>query len=457
VIVAALAVSLAAARAPPAFAADQAYLLGSQDKVRIKVYEWRAAKGEAYEWAALNGEFIVGADGDLALPLVGEVPAAGHAPSAVAAAIAAALQKRVGLREKPDAAVEIVQYRPFYGVGAADRPGAYPDRPGLTVLQALGLAGGLRRTADPDIRQVGREIVSGQGDLMVYAVETRSLIAKKARLEAELHGSDAITWPPVLTARAKDPATAELMAQETLIFTTRREALATQLKALTQLKGFLESEVQSIGQQLVLQDRQLSLIRQDLSSASTLREKGLVVAPRLLQLERTEAEAEGDRLKMNTAQLQAKQEAGKTQLMMLDLVNNRHNEVATSLRETQSKLEELAKRASTAAALVQDAETAVPQMLTERQGHEARQPVFTILRRDGSGKTESRVVADDAPVEPGDTLQVALPPDPAVSDAGLAGLFGGAKAAAPSGVVTPFGTLVRAPPEDVTSATVPQN
>src|SRR6185312_9677027 len=105
-------------------------------------------------------------------------------------------------------------------------------------------------------------------------------------------------------------------------------------------------------------------------------EKGLVVAPRLLQLERTEAEAEGDRLKMNTAQLQAKQEAGKTQLMMLDLVNNRHNEVATSLRETQSKLEELAKRASTAAALVQDAETVVPQMLTERQGHEARQPVF---------------------------------------------------------------------------------
>src|SRR6185312_10155531 len=70
VIVAALAVSLAAAGAPPAFAADQAYLLGSQDKVRIKVYEWRAAKGEAYEWAALNGEFIVGADGDLALPLV---------------------------------------------------------------------------------------------------------------------------------------------------------------------------------------------------------------------------------------------------------------------------------------------------------------------------------------------------------------------------------------------------
>ncbi|HVV94033.1 MAG TPA: polysaccharide biosynthesis/export family protein [Hyphomicrobiales bacterium] len=447
ILAAALALALAAA-ATPVFAA--AYLLGPQDKVRVKVYEWRAAKGDVYEWTALNGEFTVGAGGNLALPLIGEVPAAGHAADAVAADIAQRLKAKVGLLSRPDASVEVVQYRPFFVVGAADRPGAYPYQPGLTVLQALGLAGGLRRTMDPDVRQIGREIVSGQGDLMVYAVETRSLIARRARLEAEQHGLDAIVWPPEL-AQADDPATAQLRAQETLIFDTRREALRTQLQALTQLKGFLESEVQSITQQLALEDRQLALIREDLNSASALREKGLVVAPRVLQLERTEAEAESDRLKMNTAMLQARQEAGKTELTMLDLQNSRHNEIATSLRDTQARLDELAKRAGTAAALVQDAENTVPQVLAERDRARTRQPVFTILRRAG-GRTVTTTVSEDAAIEPGDTLRVDLPADPAVADARSAGLLGGATAARP--VTTPFGTLVRAPAD---AASVPQN
>jgi hypothetical protein len=246
------------------------------------------------------------------------------------------------------------------------------------------------------------------------------------------------------------------MAAETLIFKTRREGLATQLKALSQLKGFLESEVQSINQQLVLQDRQLALIREDLQSASSLREKGLVVAPRVLQLERIEAEAQGDRLKLNTAMLQAKQEAGKTELTMLDLQNSRHNEVATSLRDTESKLEELAKRASTAAALVQDAEETAPHLLSEQREREARRPVFTILRRDSTGRIESRIAADDTLIEPGDTLDVSLPPDPAVADARLVGLLNNGTAAAPRQVPTPFGTLVRQPSGDGTAA-VPQN
>jgi polysaccharide export outer membrane protein/exopolysaccharide production protein ExoF len=443
-LAAALLVTLTAA---PVRAGEGAYRLGPQDKVRVKVYEWRAARGDVYEWAALNGEFTVGAGGDLALPLIGEVPAAGQTPAAVAAAVAARLKAKAGLRSEPDAAIEVVQYRPFYIVGAVDHPGAFPYQPGLTVLQALGLAGGMRRTLDPDIRQIQREVVSGQGDLTVYAVQTRGLLIRKARLDAERKGLDSIVWPSGLQARAADPAVAQLMAQETLIFQTRHEALSTQLEALTQLKGFLASEIGSITQQLALEDRQLALIREDLKSASSLREKGLVVAPRVLQLERTEAEAEGDRLRMNTALLQAKQESSKTDLTMLDLQNSRHNEIATSLRDTQDKLDELAKRAATAAVLVQDAEDTVPQVLAERRGKQARTPIFTILRRDGD-RTVAQKVSDSAAVQPGDTIRVELPPDPAIDDASLVDLLG----RRPS-VSAPAGTLARAGAD----AAVPQN
>ena len=47
----------------PAMAEE--YLLGPQDRVRLKVYEWRASRDTIFEWTALNDQFTVGADGSL--------------------------------------------------------------------------------------------------------------------------------------------------------------------------------------------------------------------------------------------------------------------------------------------------------------------------------------------------------------------------------------------------------
>ena len=41
---------------------------------------------------------------------------------------------------------EIILVRPFYIVGAVDKPGEYPYRPGMTALEAYAIAGGTRET-----------------------------------------------------------------------------------------------------------------------------------------------------------------------------------------------------------------------------------------------------------------------------------------------------------------------
>jgi protein involved in polysaccharide export with SLBB domain len=46
------------------------YRLHVQDKVKIRVYEWRESLGELYEWSAINGEQIVNASGMVSLPLI---------------------------------------------------------------------------------------------------------------------------------------------------------------------------------------------------------------------------------------------------------------------------------------------------------------------------------------------------------------------------------------------------
>jgi polysaccharide export outer membrane protein len=108
-----------------------AYTLGPGDQVRIIVF------GEDN----LTGEFRVNDSGNIALPLVGSVHAAGLGPSGLEAAVGAAL-RRDNLVRHPSVAVEVIAYRPIYVLGEVNKPGQYAYQPGMTVVTAVAVAGG---------------------------------------------------------------------------------------------------------------------------------------------------------------------------------------------------------------------------------------------------------------------------------------------------------------------------
>ncbi|TPL67577.1 polysaccharide biosynthesis/export family protein [Mesorhizobium sp. B2-3-15] len=411
--------SLAAtvAGALPSAAAE--YLLGPQDKVRLKVYEWRASRDVIFEWTALNDAFVVGADGTLFLPFVGQIRAQGTAPGDLARAIGDRLMRNMGLGRQPDVAVEIVQYRPFYIVGNVKQPGEFPYRPGLTVLQAVGIAGGLPIRQD-DISRLGREVISGQGDVGLLALNNVSLLARKARLEAELAGSEEISFPAELNDRASNQTVASTMDQERKIFAIGKDALTTQLRSLHELRDFLEKELDSLGQQLTFHDKQIELVQKELASVSTLVEKGLAVAPRELSLEGTVAQMQGDRLAAETSLLRVRQEISKTDIEILNISNRHASEVAEGLRETQLQLNEVTSKADTAVQLLHETEIAVPALLALRQRSESAKPIFKIVRTTDRSTAELPAEETTA-LEPGDTVKVEIP----APDAGLASIPAG--------------------------------
>jgi protein involved in polysaccharide export with SLBB domain len=391
--------------AGPVGAAD--YLLGPQDKVRIKAYEWRASRDEIFEWEGLNDEFTVGAAGTLSLPFAGEVRAAGTTTGELATSIADRIRSELGLSRRPDTSVEIVQFRPFYIVGQVDHPGEFRYRPGLTVLQALSIAGGLQKLND-GLMRVERDAISARGDLQVLGAQAANLRARRARLEAELKQSDTLDFSDELTTRPKDASAELAMQQEGLIFQARREAFSTQMRALEQLKDFLEKEVVSLAAQKQTEDTQVKLVKKELSSVLLLVDKGLSAAPRQLGLERMLAQIEGERLRVETSLLRARQEISRTEISMLELKNKRTNDVTIELRETQAKLEELDRKSDTTEQLLYEAEVTAPQFLAQRARSRRVQPVYTIVRQRGENAIELSA-SESTAIEPGDTVKVELP------------------------------------------------
>jgi polysaccharide export outer membrane protein len=115
---------------------DAPYHLGPGDKVRVTTY------GET----ELSGEFNIGASGSVALPLVGEVGAAGETPAELERNIEQALKK--GYLNDPHVTVEVLTYRPFYILGEVNKPGEYPYSNGLTVYNAVAIANGFTYRAN---------------------------------------------------------------------------------------------------------------------------------------------------------------------------------------------------------------------------------------------------------------------------------------------------------------------
>ena len=125
----------AVAAEPTATAANvigpQTYHLDVGDKVKVTVY------GED----DLSGEFQVDGAGNVGMPMIGPVHAAGLTTEDFTAAVQQKLTKG-GFLVNPRVSAEVTNYRPFTILGEVNKPGEYPYENGMTVINAVALAGG---------------------------------------------------------------------------------------------------------------------------------------------------------------------------------------------------------------------------------------------------------------------------------------------------------------------------
>jgi polysaccharide biosynthesis/export protein len=115
----------------------QGYRIADGDKLKVTVFDE----------PTLTGEFGVGLDGSLSLPLISSMQATGQTPNELAAKITSALAAGDYVLS-PRVSVEVSQHRPFYILGEVNAPGEYPYIGDLTVDQAIAKAKGYSARAN---------------------------------------------------------------------------------------------------------------------------------------------------------------------------------------------------------------------------------------------------------------------------------------------------------------------
>jgi polysaccharide export outer membrane protein len=113
------------------------YKLGPGDKLVINVF------GDE----KLSGERQVDGAGAFTFPLIGTVKAGGLSSGELENVLETKLKEYM---RQPNVSVEIVSYRPFYIVGEVRRPGSYPYVDGMTVMNAIAIAGGFTYRAQEE-------------------------------------------------------------------------------------------------------------------------------------------------------------------------------------------------------------------------------------------------------------------------------------------------------------------
>lgn len=372
--------------------------LDSQDKVMLRIVEWRTVEGEFRDWSKLAGEYTVSPAGNLSVPLIGDVEARGRSTSEIAAVIAESFQKKLGLSDKPGVSVELMAYRPFYVAGQVSAPGAYPYVPGLTVLKAVSLAGGEPKVGEAV--RVQREMLNAKGQLDVLADEHMRLLIKHARIEAEMAGTPEFEAPADV---AKTPFVEGIVADEKAIFSSRQRDLTLQLKSLDDLKMLLQNEVSSLEQKMKSQERQIDLAKKELASLGSLADKGLVANARILGSERATADMEGKLLDFQTEILRARQELNKATQEANSITNKAASDLATERQTVEAALAQAKLKLDTQKGLMAEAQDLASNISPSGL------PVFLItytLLRQVDGNAQEIEATENTTVLPGDVVKV---------------------------------------------------
>jgi HlyD family secretion protein len=232
--------------------------------------------------------------------------------------------------------------------GGAVAPGVFNPDSGKKTIQHL--EGGI--IAEMRVRE-GETVTIGQPLVVLESTQARathealvqqrwSLLARKARLEAESAGQNRIELPPELLSA--DPQIRNIVEAQQEVFDARRSLHATRKNVLAQRIEQLTQQIKGNEAQLESTSRQIEFVSEELQAKEYLVGRGLMPKPEALRLKRVDAEIAGKRGEYLATIARLGQEIGETKMQILSLDAERTDQIAADAEKVRADLTEVTEK-----------------------------------------------------------------------------------------------------------------
>lgn len=211
------------------------------------------------------------------------------------------------------------------------------------IVQAIHVhEGDVVSVGDPLLTLDGTQARAGHRELRERYAD---LVAQEARLLAEQDDRAEIAFPAELTAMA-DIDTRRVITDQTALLKSRQATAKGREQILNQRVRQVEEEIAGLHDMIAAQDRQLSLIGQELTDVEKLYKDGFERLPRLLALQRGQAQIEAERASNRARVARNEQEIGETRMQVLTMREQERERMNEEFTKVRSVLAELRNQVS---------------------------------------------------------------------------------------------------------------
>lgn len=363
------------------------YRLSTGDKVHVYVI----GQEELDRTSAVDGS------GKIWVPTIGYMQAAGFTLQELRARISGILTASEVIHAE-DVDVQIVEFRPFYIDGSVTNAGSYAYSVGLTVRQAIGLAGGFDRTAvaAPDLISM----VDRSQDHRSLRSQYIQHEVRVARLRAELQGQEQFNWTPPPRLLANPEIAQRISKLEEQHFEARASDLKAEKMAMDESIKLARNEVTQLKKQIKRLEDDNKLTSKTLLRLKGLQQKGVVPLSRLFTYERG---AFASRIELDSTRARlagARRLQGEVEGKRMQMEHSRRAELTRELNSAIFEMNDLRLKMTAAADALLISNATMEKMCIPK----AREGIFIHRRKEGQSQ---RIKASkDSDVQPGDVIEV---------------------------------------------------
>ncbi|WP_027997824.1 polysaccharide biosynthesis/export family protein [Sinorhizobium arboris] len=349
--------------------------------------------------AAISGS------GEAQFPLIGGVKVVGLTVPEALERLRGEYRRRDVLVD-PKIALDISTFRPIFVLGEVKTPGSFPFYSGLTVEQAIGLAGGIQVVAaSASDRIIARARLRAEVEAANAEIVHEAIYA--ARLVAQLKSSDKINLADVPEV-ARDYVTgvplAGVIELEERILKADLAANKSQAQILTEGIAQSEGGIEILNQLILQQKDVVQNSKEDVERIATLRKRGLNTESDLSRAENNASAEQAQLLQTFATLARSRQELSGLKLELAKLAADREKDILTQLQAREIAVKKLIAGKHSA-----EEQILLMAAVAEDESKKKQVSYTYEIRRNPVGGTPISIKASPlTELVPGDVLMVAI-------------------------------------------------